>query len=256
MSRSRHASNRGPGYRLRGIHGRVVSSIGEAIVRGRYAPGSLLPREPELIAKFDVSRTALREALKVLAAKGLVETRQRVGTRVRPQEQWNHFDPEITTWQLGNGFRSSFVRDLIEFRQINEPAAARFAAKRATARDMVAIAAALAAMEAGAATEDSLAYAEADARFHICVFLASHNNLMASLSFTIRQILETTFKLYQAATKTARSYGFAEDLAFHRRVFEKIGRRQPEAAAKAMSRLVAAAEHDLTLVQAKRRSKS
>ena len=247
MTRSRQTSSRGPGYRLRGIHGWVVSSIGEGIIKGRYPPGSLLPREPELIAKFEVSRTALREALKVLAAKGLVETRQRVGTRVRPQEQWNHFDPEITAWQLGNGFRGGFVRDLIEFRQINEPAAARLAAMRATARD-------LAAMEAGAATADPVAYAEADARFHICVFLASHNNLMASLSFTIRQILETTFKLHQA-TKGARSYGFVEDVSFHRRVFEKIGRRQPEAAAKAMSRLVAAAEHDLTAAPARRRSK-
>jgi DNA-binding FadR family transcriptional regulator len=109
-------------------------------------------------------------------------------------------------------------------------------------------------MEAGAAMADPVAYAEADARFHICVFLASHNNLMASLSFTIRQILETTFKLHQA-TKGARSYGFVEDVSFHRRVFEKIGRRQPEAAAKAMSRLVAAAEHDLTAAPARRRSK-
>ena len=57
---------------MRGIHGRVVGSIGEGIIKGRYPPGSLLPREPELIAKFGVSRTALREALKVLAAKGLV----------------------------------------------------------------------------------------------------------------------------------------------------------------------------------------
>jgi GntR family transcriptional regulator, galactonate operon transcriptional repressor len=252
MPRSRQISSRGPGYRLRGIHGRVVSSIGEGIIKGRYPAGSLLPREPELIAKFDVSRTALREALKVLAAKGLVETRQRVGTRVRPQEQWNHFDPEITAWQLGNGFRNGFVRDLIEFRQINEPAAARLAAKRATAKDLAAIAAALAGMQDGAVAEDALAYAEADARFHICVFLASHNNLMASLSFTIRQILETTFKLHQV-TKGARSYGYAEDLAFHRRVFEKIGRRQPEAAASAMSQLVAAAEHDLKLMKRRRR---
>lgn len=250
MSPSRQTSSRGHGYRLRGIHGRVVSSIGEGIIRGRYPAGSLLPREPELIAKFDVSRTALREALKVLAAKGLVETRQRVGTRVRPPEQWNHFDPEITAWQLGNG--NGFVHDLIEFRQVTEPAAARLAAERATAKDMAAIGTALAAMADSAAAEDPAAYAEADARFHICVFLASHNNLMASLSFTIRQILETTFKLHQA-TKGARSYGYAEDLAFHRRVFEKIGRRQPEAAAKAMSRLVVAAEHDLKGMKRRRR---
>jgi GntR family galactonate operon transcriptional repressor len=236
---------------MRGIHGRVVGSIGEGIIKGRYPPGSLLPREPELIAKFGVSRTALREALKVLAAKGLVETRQRVGTRVRSQEQWNHFDPEITGWNLANGFRDGFVHDLIEFRQITEPAAARLAAQRATAKDLAAIAAALDAMQEAAAEKDPAAYAEADARFHICVFLASHNNLMASLSFTIRQILETTFKAHQT-TKGAKAYGFTEDLAFHRRVLEKIGRRQVEAAGRAMSRLVTAAEHDLTTAPAKR----
>jgi len=163
--------------------GRVVGSIGEGIIKGRYPPGSLLPREPELIAKFGVSRTALREALKVLAAKGLVETRQRVGTRVRSQEQWNHFDPEITGWNLANGFRDGFVHDLIEFRQITEPAAARLAARRASVKDLAAIAAALEGMQVAAAEKDPAAYAEADARFHICVFLASHNNLMASLSF-------------------------------------------------------------------------
>jgi DNA-binding FadR family transcriptional regulator len=74
---------------------------------------------------------------------------------------------------------------------------------------------------------------------------------MASLSFTIRQILETTFKAHQT-TKGAKAYGFTEDLAFHRRVLEKISRRQVEAAGKAMSRLVTAAEHDLTTAPAKR----
>jgi GntR family galactonate operon transcriptional repressor len=239
---------------MRGIHGRVVGSIGEGIIKGRYPPGSLLPREPELIAKFGVSRTALREALKVLAAKGLVETRQRVGTRVRSQEQWNHFDPEITGWNLANGFREGFVHDLIEFRQITEPAAARLAAQRASVKDLAAIAAALEAMQEAASEKDPAAYAEADARFHICVFLASHNNLMASLSFTIRQILETTFKAHQT-TKGAKAYGFPEDLAFHRRVLEKIARRQVEAAGKAMSRLVTAAEHDLTAPPARRARK-
>src|SRR5258708_30839503 len=83
MPRLRQTSSRGSAYRMRGIHGRVIGSIGEGIIKGRYPPGSLLPREPELIAKFGVSRTALREALKVLAAKGLVETRQPGGTRPR-----------------------------------------------------------------------------------------------------------------------------------------------------------------------------
>jgi GntR family transcriptional regulator, galactonate operon transcriptional repressor len=230
---------------MQGIHGRVVSGIGQGIIKGRYAPGSLLPREPELIAKFGVSRTALREAMKVLAAKGLVETRQRVGTRVRPQEQWNHFDPEITAWNLANGRTEAFIHDLIEFRQITEPAAARLAAARARAGDIAAIAQALEEMAVSAERNDAPAYAQADVGFHMRVFVASHNNLMASLSFTIRQILEITFKLHQA-TKGKRSYSFAEDLDFHRAVLEQIVNRRAEAAQKAMSLVVEAAQRDLT----------
>ena len=254
MPRARQKSSRDPGYRLQGIHGRVVSSIGQGIIKGRYAPESLLPREPELIAKFGVSRTALREAMKVLAAKGLVETRQRVGTRVRPPEQWNHFDPEITAWHLNGGFSETYIRDLIEFRQMTEPPAARLAAERARAGDIAAMGTALAEMSAAAARDDPVAYAEADVAFHMRVFLATHNNLMASLSFTVRRILEATFKLHQA-TRGPRAYSFADDVDFHRAVLERIARRQPEAAEKAMFKVVAASRHDLATVHARPKRK-
>ena len=86
------------GYRLRGIQGRLIRRLGRAIVRGNHAPGSLLPREAELMAEHGASRTSVREAIKVLSAKGLVETRQKVGTRVRPRDEWNIFDADVLGW--------------------------------------------------------------------------------------------------------------------------------------------------------------
>ena len=237
---------RGPEYRMRGIHGRIIQAIGEAIVSGRYRPGDLMPRESDLVEEFGASRTAVREAIKVLAAKGLIETRQKVGTRVRPQEQWNHFDPEIIAWRLGGGFNDDFIRDLIELRQITEPAAARLAASRATLSDIAELEAALRKMEASKG--DPEAYAKADTAFHMKVFLASHNNLVASFSYTIRQILEATFKLHQSS-KGPSAYGDDEDIAFHRAVLERISRGEPERAAEAMSDVIAAAKRDLVRAQ-------
>jgi DNA-binding FadR family transcriptional regulator len=232
----------GSEYRMRGIHGRIIQSIGEAIIGGHYQPGALIPRESDLIAQFSASRTSVREAIKVLAAKGLVETRQRVGTKVRPEAQWNHFDPEIIAWRLIGGFNDNFIRDLIEVRQITEPAAARLAASRATLTDIGALESALRGMEASRNNPEG--YARADTSFHMQVFVASHNNLLASMSFTIRQILEATFRLHQAL-KGPSATGIDEDIAFHRAVLEQISRGQPEAAAEAMSDVLAAAKRDL-----------
>lgn len=111
------------GYALRGRNGQVVAAIGQAIVGGHFSPNQLLPREAELMAEFSISRTSLREAIKVLAAKGLVETRQRVGTWVRPREEWNVFDSELLAWHHAQGLDEAIMRDLIELRQILEPTA-------------------------------------------------------------------------------------------------------------------------------------
>jgi GntR family galactonate operon transcriptional repressor len=232
---------------MSGVHGRVIHAIGEAIVSGRLPPGDLLPRESDLVERFGVSRTAVREAVKVLAAKGLLETRQRVGTRIRPREQWNHFDPEIAAWHLSEGFSADFIRDLIELRQINEPAAARLASSRATFEDVALIESAYEAM--AASTNDAIAYAEADVNFHMSVFAASHNNLLSSLSFTVRRILEITFKLHQES-KAPKGYSVEQDLALHRAVLDEISRGEPDRAAEAMSNVVAAAKRDL--IQASR----
>ena len=113
------------------ILGHTLDQLGEAIVSGRYAPGSAIPPEPVLGEAFGVSRTVVREAIKSLVAKGLVVTGPKVGTRVLPAEQWNWFDPDVITWQAHAGLTPEFLRDLQELRRVVEPAAVRLAAEKA-----------------------------------------------------------------------------------------------------------------------------
>src|SRR5215471_14211518 len=139
---------KGRTYPRHGLHGAVVHDIGVRILRGELQPGQLLPNEDELGGSLGVSRTVLREAIKVLAAKRLVESRPKTGTRVRPRDDWNLLDPDVLAWQLAAGPVERFVSDLFELRQMIEPPAAAIAARRATPAEIRRIAQAYAAMEA------------------------------------------------------------------------------------------------------------
>jgi len=130
-------------YPDRSLHVRVVHAIGRKILGGELPPGALLPAEPELGA----SRTVLREAIKVLTAKGLVEARPKIGTRVRPRDAWHLLDPDVLAWQQRGAGRPSLLRTLTDVRRIIEPAAAGLAASRADAGDLAALAEALDEME-------------------------------------------------------------------------------------------------------------
>ena len=130
-------------YPDRSLHVRVVHAIGRKILGGELPPWALLPAEPELGA----SRTVLREAIKVLTAKGLVEARPKIGTRVRPRDAWHLLDPDVLAWQQRGAGRPSLLRTLTDVRRIIEPAAAGLAASRADAGDLAALAEALDEME-------------------------------------------------------------------------------------------------------------
>src|ERR1700742_1476809 len=105
------------------------------IVSGRFRPGDAIPIEPELCAKFSVSRSVVREAIKTLSAKGIVAARPKTGTRVEPQEHWSLLDPQVVTWRLKN-VDDALIRDLMDIRLIIETEAAALAARRATAADI------------------------------------------------------------------------------------------------------------------------
>ncbi len=123
----------------RSLHGHVVRELGRRIVVGDLQPGDVLPREEVLAESMEVSRTALREALKVLSAKGLIEARPKTGTRVRPKDAWNQLDADVLSWRCASMPTDDFIEKLVEMREIIEPAAAASAAKRRTTAQLAKI---------------------------------------------------------------------------------------------------------------------
>jgi len=230
------ASSPAAGYRISGHQGRVITALGQAIISGRFAPGELLPKEAALLAEFSGSRPSLREALKVLAAKGLIEMRQKVGTRVLSRDLWNMFDSDVLAWHFGSGAHDGtlgepVLRDLIELRQVIEPAAARFAAGRASLDDLHRLRQAIGAMVA--TTDDLAAYERADVEFHMAVFSASHNALLARFAHLVANFLQLSFNIQQRALNE-RDNRIEDDVEQHRKIFDAINRGDGDAAAQAM----------------------
>ncbi|HZC25670.1 MAG TPA: FCD domain-containing protein, partial [Actinopolymorphaceae bacterium] len=162
-------------YAGRGIHGQTVEVIGRRILTGDLGEGATID-VVALEGELDISRTVVREALRVLGAKGLVGARQKRGTFVRPRSDWNLLDADILRWQFSGRSDPGFFTSLHEVRSIVEPAGARLAAERRTDADLAALEASLAAMaEAGADPEPAT---EADLAFHRALLIAAHNELL------------------------------------------------------------------------------
>lgn len=214
----------------RGLHNLVVQQLGRLIVSGELAPGEGLPREEVLAERLNVSRTALREAMKVLVAKGLIESRQRTGARVREAIYWNQLDADVLGWRCASMPTESFVEKLVEMRELIEPGAAAAAAKRRTDEQLAALKAAYDAM---AASEDLDAWAEADLAFHETLLRATNNELMVSLFSVIETALGTFFLL-----SASNAASFKAALPHHEKVYEAVRRRQPEVARQAMLKMV------------------
>jgi GntR family transcriptional regulator, galactonate operon transcriptional repressor len=223
------------GQRQRGLQGRVATRLGEEIVRGVYPAGSLLPRESELMTSYEASRTSIREVIKVLSAKGLVETRQKVGTRVLHRNNWNIFDPDVLLWHPFDGSEHDILQDLIEMRLLVEPAAARFAATRATLDDIALIRASCEAMQLS--MTDMAAYAQADARFHMAVLHASQNAMLRHFGHTVANFLRVSFRLQQE-TLDAEEDPIEDDCANHVKIFNAINRNDSTAAEALMLEVV------------------
>ena len=246
------------GYRISGLQGRVITQIGRAIVSGRFQPGELLPREADLLTEFGGSRPSLREAMKVLAAKGLIEMRQKVGTWVRARDLWNMFDSDVLAWHYGPGqdghaVGDSVLHDLIELRQVIEPATARLAAGRATMEDLHRIGQAVDAMQA--ATDDLARYSEADVAFHMAVFSASHNILLASFAHIVGDFLKLSFRIQQQAMNEADSCMEA-NVELHRKVFTAINHGDGDAAHQAMLDVILNGKNWLLLANGARPERS
>jgi len=174
-------------------HGQIVRALAGEMLSGQIRPGEKLPPEADLLARFGVSRTALREALKTLAAKGFLSVKTKVGTRVTDPVHWNYFDKEVLAWSVVGGMDADFRRHLAEVRRAVEPAAAQLAAAHRTSADLTAMREALELMRQENRSE--LAFAQADLALHLAIGAASQNPMMRSLASVIETALLEAFTL-------------------------------------------------------------
>lgn len=212
-------------------HATVVQEIGFRITRGDYPPGTVLPNEAEWAESFGVSRSVIREAVKMLTAKNLIASRQKVGSWVQPREYWNLLDRDVLAWYAAAPGNRAFLRTVQEFRTIMEPEAAALAAERRTEEEMDAISRAC--EEMGTAPTLS-ARTAADTRFHLGILKAAGNDLLLPLGAMVDSALT---HLFTVVTRAANDLRHAQGL--HEDIEKAIRLQRPDAARKAVRRLLA-----------------
>ena len=221
----------------RRFHGSIANMIGTAILSGEHAPGDILSSEIASSEALNVSRTAYREAMQVLAAKGLVESRTKTGTRVLPRFRWNLLDPDVLAWAFASSPDVHLVRDLFELRAVIEPAAAGLAAERRGRDDVKALKEALAGMRRHTlATEAGRA---ADREFHSTILRATGNSAFMTLSAGITAAVSWTTQYKMRARSLPR-----DAIPDHGRVYDAIAAGEVVAAGEAMRLLVQLAMED------------
>ena len=209
----------------------VASEMGRRIVTGRYAPGSLVDDEGTLSERFQVSRTVIRDAVKILVGKGLLEVRRGIGTKVKQRADWGLLDDDVLAWQLSGPPNSGTLQQLTEVRQVFEPQAARWAAERATSEDIDNIRLACEAMDS--AIDDPDQFVIADASFHRSVLRAAHNEFLFALEGVIYSALLSSIRLTNP-DKEAN----AKSVPFHRDVYTAISGKDSTAAEAKMALLL------------------
>lgn len=223
----------------RGIFGYLVHHLGRRIIGGAYPEGSLLPNEPELVAEFGISRTVVREAMKCLAGKGLVEIKTRVGTRVRNGADWHHTDTDIMVWYYESGPSAELMRSIKDLRRVLEPEAAARAASRGSEAEIGRIAKAYDSMVRSVG--DHLAITDADLEFHTAIFAATHNMIYAQLIDLIAVGIYSNRALMSPAEVAE---GQRRGLPLHMDILDAIVAHDPVAAAAASHRLLDAWQVD------------
>lgn len=220
------------------IHGAVARDLGIAIVGGAHRPGDVLPGEIEASEALGISRAAYREAVRTLAAKGLVDSRPKAGTRVTPRARWNLLDPDVLAWAFEGEPDVGFVHDLFELRGVIEPAACAFAARRRNAADLAEMDAALADMRRlGLAHADGQA---ADQRFHRAILTAAGNEPLAALASTVGAAVSWTTRFKVRKRPEPR-----DPLPEHIAVRDAIAAGDADAAHAAMAELLRLALIDM-----------
>ena len=231
------------------LHGSLARDLGILIVSGQHEPGDVLEGEIEASERLHVSRTAYREAVRILAAKGLVEARPKTGTRVNPRDKWHLLDPDVLSWIFNYEPDEHLIHSLFELRRVVEPAAAQLAAERRTQTHIETMRTALEGMAKHTLATD--AGRRADQEFHAALLDASANPFLVSLSSGVGAAVAWTTIFKQRGGRLLR-----DPMPDHRRVFEAVEAGDPAAAHAAMTQLVDLALFDTTGEQTKAQART
>ncbi len=219
------------------LHGSLAHRLAVDILKGKYEAGDILPFQLDSSEALNISRTPYREALKILAAKGFVESRPKRGTLICERARWNLLDPEVMAWMFETTPSAEFIDGLFELRLINEPAAAELAAQRRSDEEVARLKQALDIMsDETLATETGRL---ADLEFHKVLLLATRNEVLISLNSSIAAAIAWSTRLKSSDPKDSR-----DSWPDHTRVFEAIAGQKPREARWAMESLIRFARED------------
>jgi DNA-binding FadR family transcriptional regulator len=224
---------------------RVFFSLGRAIAIGEYPPGTTLPPENLLVGQFGTSRTVLREAVKMLTAKGLIDARPRRGTIVKPETEWNLADPDILSWLLHRKNVLPLILEFADVRLAIEPAGASLAARHANQESIAEMHKALERMrDAVTGDDDPLS---SDIAFHVAILKGSGNRFFWSLRYMVEVALRFSIRMTNQRKDDKRA-----NVDDHHRILEAIIARDQQAAEASMRALVMEAK--MLLYEAQRRN--
>lgn len=235
---TKSARKRPPRPRSLRLHGMVARQLGIRIVSGRLQPGEILEGEIAASEQFKVSRTAYREAIRILAAKGLVHSRPKIGTQVSARKEWHLLDPDVLTWIFEGDPAEDLIKALFELRSIVEPDAARLAALRRSDDQLARMKSGL----AGVARHgfDSTEGRRFDEAFHSALLEASGNDFILSLTSGVAAAIAIT-----TAFKQHRLPAPHDALPVHLAVLDAIEARDAKGAHDAMTRLIEHGRSDM-----------
>ena len=229
----------------RGLHGRVIHELGKKILTGEFPAGQALPGQEACCQQLGVSRSVLREALRVLAEKGLVEARPKAGTFARPREFWNFLDADVLEWRMATDGFDSVVDQLYELRHMLEPLAASLAASNAKLHDFKKMGEAYDRMKAAGGGE---ALVQPDLDFHRAMIAAGGNDLFSSLGRVVESALTVSFKIGADNPR-----GQTHSLELHKKILDAIVARDGAAARAAMQELIEYSRQTVLLLRSSRR---
>jgi DNA-binding FadR family transcriptional regulator len=226
------------------LHSLIAQGIGERILGGEFAPGTLLPKEADWGKTYNASRTAVREAIKALAAKGLIASRPKVGSRVEPKSRWNLLDRDVLAWHRSATDRKAFLLSTQEFRRIVEPGIAELAARKRTTTQIDELVEALDDMRNAKTHADMVA---ADVQFHETLLASTNNDLLVPFNILIDETLSNLFEF-----TTQRSPSYRQAIKLHEAIARAVIAGDEAAARKAMLALLADTD-DIVAMTGKRK---